>query len=124
MTEKRVALVTGASRGIGAAVARRLAGDGLHVIAMARNADKLKQVCDEIAAREGSAEPSRAAISSQTCLSLSALRAMAITCSPSPARRRATAAPIPREAPVTNATRFSVMICYSVGAHGCVPKRY
>jgi 3-oxoacyl-[acyl-carrier protein] reductase len=56
MTEKRVALVTGASRGIGAAIAKRLARDGLHVVAVARNADKLKQVCDEIAAREGSAE--------------------------------------------------------------------
>ena len=56
MTEKRVALVTGASRGIGAAVARRLAADGLHVIAMARTVEKLQDVCDEIAAREGSAE--------------------------------------------------------------------
>ncbi len=57
MTEKRVAIVTGASRGIGAAIARRLGRDGLHVVAVARNADKLKEVCDEINGREGSAEP-------------------------------------------------------------------
>jgi len=57
MTDKRVAIVTGASRGIGAAIARRLAKDGLHVVAVARNLDKLKEVCDEINAREGSAEP-------------------------------------------------------------------
>jgi len=59
MTEKRVAIVTGGSRGIGAAIVRRLAKDGLHVVAVARNMDKLQQVCDEIRAQElpGSAEP-------------------------------------------------------------------
>ena len=57
MTDKRVAIVTGASRGIGAAIAKRLAKDGLHVVAVARGADKLQQVCDEISAREGAAEP-------------------------------------------------------------------
>ena len=58
MTEKRVAFVTGGSRGIGAAIVRRLARDGLHVVAVARNADKLQQVCDEVRAQElpGSAE--------------------------------------------------------------------
>ncbi len=57
MTEKRVALVTGGSRGIGAAIARRLAKDGLHVVVVARSVDKLQQVCDEIKGQEGSAEP-------------------------------------------------------------------
>src|SRR5829696_2038204 len=59
MTDKRVAIVTGGSRGIGAAIVRRLAKDGLHVVAVARSADKLQQVCDEVRAQElpGSAEP-------------------------------------------------------------------
>ena len=56
MNEKRVAFVTGASRGIGAAIAKRLAKDGLHVVAVARNADKLQQVVSEISAEGGSAE--------------------------------------------------------------------
>ncbi len=57
MTEKRVAFVTGGSRGIGAAIVRRLAKDGFHVVAVARNLDKLQQVCDECASAGGSAEP-------------------------------------------------------------------
>ena len=55
MNEKRVAFVTGASRGIGAAIAKRLAKDGLHVVAVARSADKLQQVVDEIKSEGGSA---------------------------------------------------------------------
>jgi 3-oxoacyl-[acyl-carrier protein] reductase len=57
MTEKRVAIVTGGSRGIGAAIVQQLATDGLHVVAVARNMDKLKAVTDEITAAGGSAEP-------------------------------------------------------------------
>src|SRR3954471_13596006 len=55
MNEKRVAIVTGGSRGIGAAIVRRLAKDGLHVVAMARNVDKLQEVCADV--QGGSAEP-------------------------------------------------------------------
>jgi 3-oxoacyl-[acyl-carrier protein] reductase len=57
MNEKKVAFVTGASRGIGAAIAQRLAKDGFHVVAVARSLDKLEAVANEIKAAGGSAEP-------------------------------------------------------------------
>jgi 3-oxoacyl-[acyl-carrier protein] reductase len=56
MNEKRVALVTGGSRGIGAAIVKRLAKDGCHVVAMARSIEKLNEVVAEVAAAHGSAE--------------------------------------------------------------------
>jgi 3-oxoacyl-[acyl-carrier protein] reductase len=56
MTEKRVAFVTGGSRGIGAAIVRRLAKDGMHVVAVARNSEKLNQLCQTISGEGGSAE--------------------------------------------------------------------
>ena len=51
----RIALVTGASRGIGAAVARRLAGEGAHVVMVARTVGALEEVDDQIQAQGGSA---------------------------------------------------------------------
>jgi NAD(P)-dependent dehydrogenase (short-subunit alcohol dehydrogenase family) len=51
----KVALVVGASRGIGAATARRFAARGARVLLAARDRPALERVADEIAARGGSA---------------------------------------------------------------------
>ncbi len=59
MTEKRligrVALITGASRGIGAAVAKRYAAEGAHVVLIARTVGALEEMDDQIRAIGGSA---------------------------------------------------------------------
>lgn len=46
--EGRIALITGASRGIGAAVARRFAAEGAHVVLVARTVGGLEEIDDEI----------------------------------------------------------------------------
>jgi 3-oxoacyl-[acyl-carrier protein] reductase len=43
--DQRVAIVTGGSRGIGAAIVNRLAAEGLYVVAVARSVDKLNDLC-------------------------------------------------------------------------------
>ncbi len=55
MSDQRVAIVTGASRGIGRAIATRLAKDGRHVVAVARSEGPLNDLVAEITAAGGKA---------------------------------------------------------------------
>lgn len=60
----RVALVTGASRGIGAAIARQLAAHGAHVLVSSRKADTCDMVVTDILNRGGMASTEVANIGS------------------------------------------------------------
>jgi len=53
--DNRTALVTGASRGIGEAIARRLAETGAHVLCAARSAERVREVASQITAAGGRA---------------------------------------------------------------------
>jgi 3-oxoacyl-[acyl-carrier protein] reductase len=49
----RVAVVTGASKGIGQAIARGLADEGVHVVLTARDADAIRTAADEVSGATG-----------------------------------------------------------------------
>ena len=51
----KICLITGASRGLGAALAEALGAEGAHIIALARSAGALEEIDDRIQAQGGSA---------------------------------------------------------------------
>lgn len=53
----RRALITGASKGLGAYFAERLAASGAHVAVASRRQDECERVCEDIRARGGQAHP-------------------------------------------------------------------
>ncbi|MEL6472468.1 MAG: SDR family NAD(P)-dependent oxidoreductase [Pseudomonadota bacterium] len=55
MTDKRITLITGASRGIGRATALHLARNGHHIVAVARSKKALEDLDDAIKSDGGSA---------------------------------------------------------------------
>jgi NAD(P)-dependent dehydrogenase (short-subunit alcohol dehydrogenase family) len=65
MTDKRVVLITGASRGIGRAVAERLAREGWAVLLNATRADALDEAAEAIGREGGAAHALPADISSE-----------------------------------------------------------
>jgi NAD(P)-dependent dehydrogenase (short-subunit alcohol dehydrogenase family) len=65
MLNDQVVVITGASRGLGAGFAKRLAADGANVVLAARNEELLRQVANEIEADGGTALPVRCDVTVQ-----------------------------------------------------------
>jgi len=75
--ENRVALVTGASRGIGEAIARRLASEGAHVVAAARSLEALERVVAAIGEAGGAATALRMDLADASSIEAGAKQALA-----------------------------------------------
>src|ERR1043165_6087983 len=70
-TDKRVAYVTGGSRGIGEGIVHALAADNIHVIAVARNKEKLDGVIKTAADKGLSVEAAAVDIANSAALTAS-----------------------------------------------------
>lgn len=65
MPDSAIILGAGASDGVGGALARQFAGQGLHAIIAGRTEEKVRKIADEIKANGGSAEAVRVDVTSE-----------------------------------------------------------
>ena len=105
----KIALVTGASRGIGEAIARRLAAEGAAVLAAARTANALERIVSEIVAGGGSASAIPLDLADATSIE-SAVEFQITMLAPASNRNRETALTIPGRSGQEISSRSTVFI--------------